>query len=51
MKNLTVRVVSGDKVVYERKKKSVAPGEMENVILAVDKLKGLGKEIFVSVEE
>ena len=51
MKNPTVKVVSGDKVVYERKKKSVAPGEMENVILAVDKLKGLDQEIVVSVEE
>jgi len=51
MKNPTVKIVSGGKVVYERKKKSVAPGEMENVILKVDNLKGLEQEIVVRVED
>lgn len=51
MKNPTVKVFSGDNIVFERKKKSAAPGEMESVILAVDKLKDLDKNIVVSVEE
>lgn len=51
MKNPTVKVFSGEKVIFERKKKSAAPGEMESVILAVDKLKDLDKNIVVSVEE
>lgn len=51
MKNPTVKVFSGDNIIFERKKKSAAPGEMESVILAVDKLKDLDKNIIVSVEE
>lgn len=51
MKNPTVKVFSGDNIIFERKKKSAAPGEMESVILAVDKLKDLDKNIVVSVEE
>ena len=51
MKNPTVKVFSGDNIIFERKKKSAAPGEMESVILAIDKLKDLDKNIVVSVEE
>ena len=51
MKNPTVKVFSGDNIIFERKKKSAAPGEMESVILAVDKLKKLNGNITVSVEE
>lgn len=51
MINPIIKVVRGDKVVYERKKKTVAPGEMENIILSVDKLKDLDQEIIVSVED
>ena len=51
MKNPTVKVFSGDNIIFERRKKSAAPGEMESVILAVDKLKDLDKNIVVSVEE
>lgn len=51
MKNPTVKVFSGDNIIFERKKKSATPGEMESVILAVDKLKKLNGNITVSVEE
>ena len=51
MKNPTVKVFTGDNIIFERKKKSAAPGEMESVILAVDKLKKLNGNITVSVEE
>lgn len=51
MKNPTVKVFSGDNIIFERRKKSATPGEMESVILAVDKLKKLNGNITVSVEE
>lgn len=51
MINPTVKVFSNDKVVFERKKKTATPGEMENVILALDKLKDLDGKITVSVED
>lgn len=37
-KNVTFKIKDGDKVVLERKKASVAPGEMETLILTADLL-------------
>ena len=51
MKNPTIKVFSDDKIIFERKKRSVAPGEMENVILSVDKLRATTNCVMVSVEE
>lgn len=51
MKNPTVKVLCGDKEILVRKKKTAAPGEMESVILASQKIKELNGNITVSIKE
>lgn len=48
-KNCAVRVKSGDDVILERKKKIVAPGEMETLILTEDKIKNLTAPVCVEL--
>ena len=48
-KNCVVRVKSGDDVILERKKKIVAPGEMETLILTEDKIKNLTAPVCVEL--
>ena len=40
-RNVTVKVLDGDRVILSRKKQKVAPGEMETVLLKADQLKGV----------
>lgn len=51
IKNPIIKVYSNDKIIFERKKKTVAPGEMESIILTAEKLKDLDKKVIVCVEE
>lgn len=50
-KNCTIKVVSGESVILERKKRIVAPGEMETIILKEQVLKDLKLPITVLLEE
>ena len=50
-KNCTVRAVSGGKVLAERRKKIVVPGEMESIILTQAQLKDAEGAIEISLEE
>ncbi|MBQ2701678.1 MAG: FAD-dependent oxidoreductase, partial [Clostridia bacterium] len=49
-KNAMIRVKSGEKILLEKKKKIVAPGEMETLVLSESKLSGLTERITVSLE-
>ena len=50
-KDATVVVSSGDKELYRRKKKKLAPGEMENVTVKLEDIASLeGNEITVKLE-
>ena len=49
-KNVTITVKSGEQVLLERKKKIVAPGEMETLILSASKLAELTEKITVALE-
>ncbi len=50
-RNGKITVKSGDKVIYSKKKKKLAPGEMEYVIVKADDIKNIeNREIIVSVE-
>ena len=49
-KNVTVRVTDGADVLFERKRKKVAPGEMESISLKADILKKInGDNITVTL--
>lgn len=50
-KNCTIRVVSGDKILAERRKKIVVPGEMESIILTQAQLNEAQGAIEISLEE
>ena len=49
IKNCLISVECDGKTLIEKKKKICVPGEMETALLLADKLKGLSKEITVSV--
>lgn len=49
-KNCTVRVECGEKTIIERKKRIVAPGEMETLLLKYEELKKAQSPIAVSLE-
>ncbi len=50
-KGAKIVVTSGDKVLYSKKKPKLCPGEMENVLIKAEELRGLDKrEIVVKVE-
>ena len=50
-KDTTVLVTSGDKVLYKKKKRKLAPGEMENVTVKLDDISSLeADEITVKLE-
>jgi len=50
-RNAKVVVTCGDKVIYNKKKAKLAPGEMENVLIKAEEIHELeGKEITVKVE-
>lgn len=49
--DVTVTARSGDKVLYTARKKKVAPGEMESIVIRSEKLRSASDEIRVSVTE
>ncbi len=49
-KNVTVRVMEGEKELLKRKKQAVAPGEMETLLLRGDLVQGLQENIRVELE-
>ena len=51
-KNATITVKDGDEIVYKKRKMHLAPGEMEDVVIQNDMLKGFaaGGVIEISVE-
>ncbi len=49
-KDCTIKATSGDKVIFERKKRVAVPGEMETVILTETKLAEIDGEITLSLE-
>ncbi len=50
-KNCTISIMSGEKEIAKKKKKVAVPGEMETFVLKADKLKELGQEISLVLEE
>ncbi|MBQ3529334.1 MAG: FAD-dependent oxidoreductase [Oscillospiraceae bacterium] len=48
-KNVSVKVTSGDAVIVSKKKRKVAPGEMESITLKRDQLASV-KELYFSLE-
>lgn len=48
-KDCLIRIRCGENVIFERKKRIVAPGEMETVILQEDKIKNLDGDITVEL--
>ena len=51
IRNAKIVVRSGDKILSEKVKKIVVPGEMENVILTEKMLESACKEICVEVKD
>lgn len=49
-RNVTITVRDGDRIILEKQKKKVAPGEMEYVVLTPDMLAG-SRELLFSLEE
>ncbi len=49
-KNAKIVLKSGDKVLMERTKKIVVPGEMENIVVPINLLKEAKSDIILSVE-
>lgn len=49
--NCVVRVMCGDKILVERKKKIAVPGEMETIIIKEDIISSLNGDITVVLEE
>ncbi len=49
-KNCTIRVLLGEKVILERKKKIAVPGEMETILLTAEKLAEIDGDITVTLE-
>lgn len=49
-RNVTIKVMSGDEVIFTKKKQKVAPGEMECIKLGADKFPGAGKLDFILEE-
>ena len=50
-KNCTVKVRCGDRLLLSRKRRVVAPGEMETILLTYDDFKNATQPVVVSVEE
>ena len=50
-KDMIIKVMSGDKVVKQLKKKHLAPAEMERVVINKELLKDLNEDIIISLEE
>ena len=50
IKNCTVLVECGGKIILQKKKKICVPGEMETALILQDKLSGLSGDITVSVK-
>lgn len=48
-KGKSIKVSSGDKVLATHKKPKLTPGEMENVVLKADMIKGISNDIVVEV--
>ncbi len=49
-KNAKITLKSGDKVLLEKTKKIVVPGEMENIIVPINLIKDVKDDIILSVE-
>lgn len=50
LSNVTLRITDGDRVVYEKKKEKVAPGEMEYVVISGKEISAL-KNLEVTINE
>ena len=51
VQNAVVTVRVGDRVLFQKKKRKMAPGEMESILLPAATVAQLGDECFVCVEE
>ena len=51
LRNCVVKVVCGDKVLSEKKKRIVRPGEMENIVLSQEIIKNLCENVTVELME
>ena len=51
MKNATITVSSGERVLFSKKKRKMAPGEMECIVLPADAVAQLGDEVIVCAKE
>ncbi len=49
-KNAKITLKSGDKIILEKTKNIVVPGEMENLILPINLIKNLNDDIILNVE-
>lgn len=49
-KNAKITIKNGDKILLERTKKIVVPGEMENIVVPINLLKEVKDDIILSVE-
>lgn len=50
-KNCTITAKCGDEVIISKKKRIAVPGEMENLLILQDKIKGINGKIEVCLEE
>lgn len=50
-KNVRLNVRYGDEVLLSQKKKKVAPGEMQTVLIKAEKLKGLSGELNITLDQ
>lgn len=49
MRDASIKVISGDETLLTRKKKRVAPGEMENITITKEMLEKAGSEMIISI--
>ena len=49
-KNAKITIKSGDKILLEKTKKIVVPGEMENIVVPINLIKEVKDDIILSVE-